>query len=151
MAAEAFDRGLEALAHKERTTTELVTWLAERGFDHDEIEAAVVRLIEARALDDERFAHEFATDKRELRGWGPERIREALSARGLDSALIEAATGGEGHDEQLERAIGLLERRGEAPVDERSRARALGYLARRGFENEVAYDAVRGFERRQAA
>jgi regulatory protein len=151
VAEEAFERGLEALSHKERTTAELVAWLAERDFGRDEIEAAVVRLIEARALDDERFAHEFAADKRELRGWGPERIREALAARGLDSALIEAAVGGEGHEDQLERAIGLLERRGEMPVDERSRARALGYLARRGFENEVAYDAVRGLERRLAA
>lgn len=151
MAEEAFDRGLEALAHKERTTAELVAWLAERGFGRDEVEAAVSRLIETRALDDERFAHEFAADKRELRGWGPERIRAALATRGLEAALIDAAVGGEAHDEQLERAIALLERRGDPPTDERARARALGYLARRGFENEVAYDAVRGFERRQAA
>ena len=151
MAEGAFERGLEAISRKERTCAELVAWLAERGFDRDEIAEAVVRLTQARALDDKRFAREFATDKRSLRGWGPERIREALASRGLDPGLIEGALTLEGHGEQLERAIGLLERRGEAPADECSRARALGYLARRGFETEVAYEAVRGLERRLAA
>lgn len=151
MAEGAFEHGLEALSHKERTCSELVGWLAERGFAREEITEAVVRLTEARVLDDERFAREFATDKRALRGWGPERIREALALRGLDPDLIEGALAIEGYGEQLERAIGLLERRGEAPADERSRARALEYLARRGFETEVAYEAVRGLERRLAA
>lgn len=151
MAAEAFDRGLEALAHKERTSAELVAWLADRGFQRGEIEAAVIRLIESGALDDERFAHEFAADKRELRGWGPNRIRAALEARGMDSSLVEAAVAVEDRCDQLGRAIAMLERRGDAPVDDGSRARALGYLARRGFESELAYEAVRGLERRQAA
>lgn len=149
--AEAFERGLEALSHKERTSAELVGWLAERGFGREEVESVVVRLVEAGALDDERFAREFAADKRELRGWGPDRIREALATRGLEPALIEAALAGDGHDDQLERAIGLLERRSEKPVDESSRARALGFLARRGYERELAYEAVRGLERRRAA
>jgi SOS response regulatory protein OraA/RecX len=35
-------------------------------------------------------------------------------------------------------------------VDERSRARALAFLARRGYEAELAYDAVRTTERRAA-
>ncbi len=149
--AEAFERGLEVLSHKERTCAELVGWLAERGFGREQVESAVIRLIEVGALDDERFAREFAADKRELRGWGPDRIREALATRGLESALIEKTLAGDGHDDQLERAIGLLERRGEQPVDEPSRARALGYLARRGYQPEVAYEAVRGLERRRAA
>ena len=79
------------------------------------------RLIEAGAIDDERFAVQFAADKRELRGWGPERIREALSGRGLDGALIEAALAGEGHSEQVERAIALLERPRRAARSTRSR------------------------------
>ena len=107
-------------------------------------------LIESGALDDERFAIRFAADKRELRGWGPERIREALAARGLEASLIEAALAGEHEAEQLERAIGLLERRPERPVDGPSRARAVAYLARRGYGSEVAHDAVRGLARRAA-
>ena len=151
MTDEAFERALAALASKERTVAELERWLGEREFSPQQIAAALERLIEDGALDDERFARRFAEDKRELRGWGPERIREALAGRGLEPGLIDAAIGVEDAATQLERAIGLLERRGEPAADEASRARALAYLARRGYDSEAAYEAVRGFERRAAA
>lgn len=150
MRKEAFERALEALSHRERTSAELVSWLRDRDYAPDEIAQAVERLVEAGALDDERFAREFAADKRELRGWGPDRIRGALAERGLDAQTIEAALAPDGPAEQLERAIAMLERRGEPPDDERARARALAYLARRGYDSEIAYEAVRGFERRAA-
>lgn len=151
MAADAFERALEALAHRERTGAELCAWLGDRGFERAEVEAAVGRLIEAGAIDDERFAVRFAEDKRELRGWGPERIRKALAGRGLEPAMIEAALAADGHASQLERALGLLDGRSEAPVDERSRARALAFLARRGYDSELAYEAVRRHEHLRAA
>jgi len=100
-------------------------------------------------LDDERFARRFAEDKRELRGWGPERIREALAKRGLSGRQIEAAIAADTGDD-LARARELLERRGDPLVDDRSRARALAFLARRGYDSETAYEAVRAVERRAA-
>lgn len=145
---EAFERAFEALSHKERTAAEVGAWLATRGFEPAEIEAAVGRLVEAGGLDDEQFARRFAEDKRELRGWGPERIRETLAGRGVDRDLIEAALAGDERTSQLERAIDLLDSRGDPPLDEAARARALAFLARRGYTSELAYDAVRGFERR---
>jgi regulatory protein len=148
---DAFERAVGALGQRERTTAELQAWLGERGYTPVEVEAAIERLTAIGELDDERFARRYAEDKRELRGWGADRIREALARRGLEPELIEAALGPESHDSQLERAIALLERRGEAPTDEASRARALAFLARRGYGSELAYDAVRGFERRAAA
>jgi regulatory protein len=148
--ADAFERALEALSHRERTTAEIVEWLEARGFARAEVEAALNRLIEAGAVDDENFARRYAEDKRELRGWGPDRIREALARRGLERDLIDAAVAGDGHGTQLERAIELLERRGDELVDERSRTRALAFLARRGYDVDLAYEAVRGVERRAA-
>ena len=150
MSEKAFERALEALALRERTSAELASWLAQRGFGPEEVADAVDRLVATGVVDDERFATEFAADKRELRGWGPDRIRGALYERGLDPALIEAAVGAESHGELLRRAIELLERRSDPVYDERSRARALAYLARRGYDSDLAYDAVRAIERRAA-
>lgn len=150
-ADDAFERALGALAQKERTVAELEAWLAERDHPAAQIAAAIDRLIEEGALDDERFARRFAEDKRDLSGWGPARIEQALRARGLERSLIEAALAADELDGQLERAVALLESRGQPPVDEASRARALSYLARRGYEVELAYDAVRACERRAAA
>jgi regulatory protein len=150
VADEAFERALGALASKERTVAEVERWLAERDFPPPRVAAAVSRLIEDGALDDERFASRFAEDKRELRGWGPDRIREALAARGLEPALIEAALAEDAPASQLERAVTLLERRGVPPHDDASRGRALAFLARRGYDSELAYEAVRACERRAA-
>ena len=150
MSEQAFERALEALGRREHTSGELRKWLVERGFERAAADEAIERLIASEAIDDERFAAAFAADKRELRGWGPERIRAALAARRVEPELIDRAVAGDGHDGQLARAIELLERRGEAPSDERSRARAVAYLARRGYDSEIAYDAVRGLERRAA-
>jgi regulatory protein len=142
---------LQALGQKERTEAELAAWLRGRGVEEAELAEVLARLIEAEALDDERFARRFAEDKRELRGWGPDRIAEALGARGVEEALIEAAVAAEDGEQVANRALGVLERSGAEAGDEPSRARALSLLARRGYPLEVAYDAVRELERRSRA
>ena len=138
---------LQALGRKERTERELAEWLRERGVSEPDVDDVVVRLLESRALDDASFASRFAADKRELKGWGPERIREALAARGVDAAQIEAALEGDDDESQLERAALALAERGLSCRSDEERARALGLLARRGFPLEVGYAAVRRVER----
>jgi regulatory protein len=147
---DAFERAVGALGQRERTTAELEAWLAERGYPPTEVDAAIERLTTIGELDDERFARRYAEDKRELRGWGADRIREALAAKGLDRTTIDAAIGNSSAGDELARALALLERRGEPALDEASRARALGFLARRGYDSALAYEAVRAFERRAA-
>ena len=50
-------------------------------------------------------------------------------------------------DDEIDAAVALLRRRvRSAPADARDRQRALGLLVRRGFELELAHDAVRRFE-----
>lgn len=117
--------------------------LAERGFESERVEAVVVELLEAGALDDQRFARAFAADKRDLHGWGPERIAGALAERGISSSLIDECCHEEERGGVVERAVELLNERATPLGDERERARALGFLTRRGFEYEVAYDAIR--------
>jgi regulatory protein len=138
----AFELAVGALARKERTTVELTQWLRARGVAPAHVEAAVGRLIEVGELDDARFAQRYAEDKRELRGWGPERIRDALHERGVAPELVESAVG-ESAEAVVERARASLARRGEPAGDDVQRGRALAFLTRRGYDYEVAYEAVR--------
>jgi regulatory protein len=141
--ADAFEAALGALERKERTAHELALWLKGRGFGMEEIEAALRTLFETEVLDDERFARRYAEDKRELSGWGPERIREALLKRGVTIDTIEAALAVDSHGDQLVRAREILIRRARPLEDSADRQRALEYLARRGYDYEIAYEAVR--------
>ena len=140
---DAFDVALAALRRKERTSAELDGWLRQRGFAAQEVDGALARLTEAGELDDRRFALRYAQDKRELRGWGGERIREALAAREVPPELIEVALEAESRDAAVARASELLARRGRSLEGDAERSRALGFLTRRGYEYEVAYEAVR--------
>jgi regulatory protein len=140
---EAFELAVAAITRKERTTAELSELLVARGVQDDVAQLVLERLAEIGELDDRRFALAYAADKRELRGWGPDRIRAALAERGVDRALAEEAAESESPAQQAERAAALLAERDEHLADDASRGRALAYLARRGFGSEVAYEAVR--------
>ena len=131
-----------ALHRRERTVAELHAWLIDRDVEEELAGEVVAELVETGELDDERFAYAFAEDKRALSGWGAERIEAALVDRGLGRSLAELAAA-EPREGQLERAASLLARRGEDLEDEAGRARALGFLTRRGYEYELAYDAIR--------
>jgi regulatory protein len=142
-AVQAFGQGLAALRRRERSRAELDEWLARRGYEEPDRRTALDRLEQVGELDDTRFARRYAEDKRELSGWGPERIREALLSRGVPLEEVEAALDADTHDEQLDRATELLERKGGDLDSDVARGRALGFLTRRGYEYEIAYEAVR--------
>jgi regulatory protein len=93
----------------------------------------------------------FAQDKRELAGWGSERIRSGLIARGIDRELVDEALGDAGAAEEtteLERALALLSCRFPSPPHERrERDRALGLLIRRGYDPDLALDALAAYAR----
>ena len=111
-------------------------------------ETAVAALGELRrqgAVDDGRYARNFVHDRRELDGWGAERIRERLEEAGVEREVIDAALGENGEAE-LGAAVAVLARRMEPPDDDRARARAFGLLVRKGYESDLAYEAVRRFE-----
>jgi regulatory protein len=144
---DAYELALRALSYKERTESELRDWLAGRDVPEAEIEEVIAVLAEAGAVDDASFAERYAEDKRELAGWGPDRIRGALEGRGVATEHIDAALSVEAEDGQLERAVGLISDRGLSCTSERERDRALGLLVRRGYALELAYEAVRAVER----
>ncbi len=133
---------LGTLSRRERTEAELRTWLRERDTSEDAVEYAIATLVETGDINDERYAFAFAEDKRDLAGWGRERIATTLSERGIESALIERCCAEERED-QLNRAVEQVLRRGDDLADDRGRARALAFLSRRGYEYEIAYDAIR--------
>ena len=137
-----------ALRRRERTVAEMHSWLVGRDVDAEVVDDVVSDLIEVGELNDDRFAYAYATDKRDLSGWGPERIEAALVDRGLERSLAEAAAI-EPYDQQLDRASELLASRfgPGALAEEAERGRALALLARRGFDYELSYDAIRRAER----
>jgi len=135
------------LGRRDRSEAELRRHLLAKGLEEDVVEETLAELREQGYLDDTRFAQRLAEDRRTLDGWGSERIARALADAGVDRDVAAAAVAAGAADE-LEAAVALLRRRFRAPpADDRERDRALGLLVRRGYDLELAYDAVRALGR----
>ena len=153
----AIQLGYRAVGSRDRTVAELRTFLERKRVEPDAIADAVEELTAAGFLDDARFARRFAEDKRELERWGTERIARDLHRRGIAPDLIERVVADRTREAELGTALLLLEQRlPAAPRDDRERDRAWRLLVRRGYDAEVAYEAVRrhegpGSDKRRAA
>lgn len=143
MADELLAKALTALGRKALTEAEMRQWLLDREVEQEEIERIIAFLTENLALDDRQFAIAFTQDKRELAGWGRDRIREVLLRRGVDRALVEEALVARDGESEVDRAVRVLAEKGADLEDDRGRRRALGLLARRGYDAEQAYAAIR--------
>ena len=145
---EALDLSFSYLAHRDRTVAEVRRHLERKRVEPAAIDGALAELGRLGYLDDSRYAQRFAEDRRRLDAWGAERIERRLVALGVPPEIAAVAGGAREHHDEVSAAVELLRRRiGRPPETDRERERALGLLARRGYELELAYDAVRAFER----
>ncbi len=135
------------LNSRERTRAEMRAHLQGKGIDARDTERSIEALAEQGHLDDARFARLFVQDKRELDQWGSDRIRQVLYTRGVDADVVEGALAEHEHEEnsggEIDRALAVLRRRFPSPSsDRRERERALGVLLRKGYDSDVAIEAI---------
>lgn len=150
-AERAVQLAYRALSARDRTIAEMRAWLERKQVPPEAIEHAVDQLAEARYLDDRRFAERFAEDKRGIEQWGTERIQRDLLRRGVPSQLVEEVVSERDREQELRAAIGLLGERMAPPVDDRERDKAWRLLIRKGYEPDLAYEAVRAHGASRAA
>ena len=143
---QAFAVAWRALGRRERTEAELRRTLAAKGADPEDADAVLGELKAGGYVDDAAYARRFAEDRRELDGWGSERIERRLRALGVDREEVAGVLADRTVQDELGSAVALLERRFPVPPrDPRECERALGVLVRRGYELELAHDAVRRY------
>ncbi len=145
---QALDLAYRYLTRRDRTVAEVRAHLEHKGADPAAGDGAIAELLELGYLDDARYAHRFAEDRRTLDGWGPDRIERKLQTLGLDASLIADALAARDTADELAAAVEMLQRRFREPSDDpRDRERALGMLVRKGYDLELAHDAIRAFVR----
>jgi regulatory protein len=136
------------LGRRDRTVAEVRERLEAEEIEAEVVDEAIAELTRQSYLDDARYAQRFAEDRRTIDAWGAERIERRLLAVGVDPGLIAVALGERDGAEELAAALAVLRRRfPRAPADDRDRDRALGILVRKGYDLDLAYDAVRAYER----
>ncbi|MDP9501878.1 recombination regulator RecX [Pseudomonas protegens] len=128
---------MDLLARREHGRVELTRKLRQRGAPPEMIEAALDRLTEEGLLSESRYLESFVS-YRARSGYGPMRIREELSQRGLQRGDIDLALRECGIDwqEQL-RDVWQRKFAGQLPVDARERAKQGRFLSYRGYSMDM--------------
>ena len=144
----ALDLSYGWLGRRDRTVAEVRRHLEAKRVEPRTIDDAVAELRLQGYLDDAGYARRFTEDRRNLDGWGADRIARRLRALGVADEVVEGALGDRDHGDELEAAVEVLRRRvRDVLAVDAGRERALGVLARRGYDLDLAYQAVRRFER----
>ena len=140
----ALDLAFGYLGRRERTVLEMRRYLEGKRVEPCTIDAALAHLQREDYLNDARFARQFADEKRLLEEWGADRIERRLLTLGVSAGQVRDAVEVRDRDGELDAAGALLRRRfptlGEDP---RERRRAYGVLVRKGYDQELAWDAIR--------
>jgi regulatory protein len=143
---KAVELAYRAISRRDKTVREVRAFLADRQVEEESIDHAIGELAEAGFLDDANFAERFAEDKRGIERWGNERIERELERRGVPGEIIAQTLAYQGREDELEAAVALLADKLPPPEDDRGRDKAWRLLVRKGYDSEVAYDAVRRHE-----
>lgn len=134
---------MDLLARREHGRVELTRKLRQRGAAEELIAGALDRLADEGLLSEARYLESFIA-ARARAGYGPLRIREELSQRGLARSDVEAAIREADIDwwgclrELWQRKFGQL------PQDQREKAKQARFLAYRGFSQEQIGRLLKG-------
>ena len=137
---------LRLLTARARTRAELAGQLAKRGYPDDVRTRVLDRLSDVGLVDDAGFAEQWVHSRRANAGKGKRALAAELHTKGVDSDVITSVLGGinpaaeRGRAEQLVRT--RLRREKLSDDDARVSRRLVAMLARRGFDQTVAYDVV---------
>ena len=128
---------MDLLARREHGRVELTRKLRQRGALPEMIDTALDRLTEEGLLSESRYLESFVS-YRARSGYGPLRIREELSQRGLQRSDIELALRESGINWQ-EHLEDTWRRKfsGHMPIDARERAKQGRFLSYRGYSMEM--------------
>jgi regulatory protein len=138
---------LRLLTARARTRAELAGQLAKRGYPDDVSARVLDRLTDVGLVDDAGFAEQWVHSRRANAGKGKRALAAELHTKGVDNDVITSVLGGinpaaeRGRAEQLVRARLRRENLGDAD-DARVSRRLVAMLARRGFDQTMAYEVV---------
>jgi regulatory protein len=143
--ARAANVSLHQLARRGMSRWELQQVLQRREVDERIAEAELDRLERVGLLDDAALAVTLVYTQHTRKGLGRTAIAHELRRRHIDQDIIEDALREIEDDDERERALELAHKRAgqlRGLDDETARRRLSGFLARKGYSNEIVRSAV---------
>ncbi len=143
----AYIDGLKMLGRRELSEQQVRQRLARKEYAPDEIEEAVARLRDERAINDQRVAEAIVRTETGIRKRGKVRVRMQLERAGIAKDTVKQAIDdvfeGIDGDALLEASLHKRLHGRETIADDREFARLFRYLIGQGFESDRVMRALR--------
>ena len=143
----AYIDGLKMLGRRELSEKQVRERLARKAYEPDEIDEAVIRLREERAINDQRVAEAIARMETGIRKRGKVRVRMQLERAGIAKETAKQAIDSvfEGIDDEalIEASLRKRLRGRDTIADDREFQRLFRYLVGQGFESDRVMQALR--------
>jgi regulatory protein len=130
------------LARRDLSRAELALRLRRRGIEEPEIDRALDELASLGYLSDARYANAVVAQRKGR--YGKRAIAHALAERGIGGDDATKALAQLAGTDELADALALWKRRfGQAPADDREKARQVRFLQARGYSLSIALAVMR--------
>jgi len=143
----AYIDALKMLARRELSEAQIRQRLVRKEHDEADIDDAVARLKDERAIDDTRVAEAIARSEISIRKRGRLRVKQKIQSVGIASSTaknaIDEVFGAIDSDELLESALAKRLRAGKTIADDREFNRLYRYLVGQGFESDRVVKLLR--------
>jgi regulatory protein len=147
---DALAKAMSYCAYQERSRKEVREKLHSFGIeDDDEAERILEKLTKDNFLNEERFAKAFAGGKFRMKKWGRVKIRAELKMHGLSAEVIRKGMEEIDPDDYEQTLRDLTEKKNaqeREPEPMLRKQKLIRYLLSKGYEQDLAWDAVNGLE-----
>ena len=124
------------LTRRDYSCYEISQKLRAKGYQADEIKSVITELTQSQLINEARFVENYIYWRRN-KGYGPQRIRQELQARGIDMEMIAEHLKITDNAWFAEvRKVWQKHFRGKMPEDFQNRAKQMRFLQYRGFTRE---------------
>lgn len=142
---EAWERITNYCALEDRCQQQVMEKLNRMLSNQDVIEELLVRLIEQRFVDEERYARSYVRGKFKIKRWGRLKIKQGLYYKAISDYCTRKAF--EEIDEAAYRdtVMEVLHKKNNILRESdpyKRKQKLMQYLASRGFESQYIYDAI---------
>lgn len=134
----AYQRALRYLSFRDRSEAELRRYLTDQQVSEEIIEETISRLQRSGLLSDQRFAHTWVNNRSEFRPRGKRALAYELRHKGIEAEDIHQALQLVDEEDMAYRAALKSVRRYQDLTWQEFRQKVCAFLARRGFDYEVA-------------
>lgn len=138
----AYHKALDYLSYRPRSRAEVTTYLKKRGLPEEQIDAVVERLERAGLLDDVVFAQFWIENRERFRPKGLRALRYELRLKGVSNEIIEQVLASVDVSASAYRSASKKARQVQHLDQREFHRKVVEYLARRGFDYDVAREAA---------